>query len=79
MMRLTQAKTNIDYVFIRFEGGYGAMNRLADMGLFPGERLKVLQNTGMGPVTVLIKGTKVALGYGLASKIIVKEGEVNES
>jgi Fe2+ transport system protein FeoA len=33
----------------------------------------VLHNTGFGPVTVLIKETKVALGHGLASKIIVKE------
>jgi Fe2+ transport system protein FeoA len=49
------------------------MQRLTDMGLLPGERLMVLHNTGFGPVTVLIKGAKVALGHGLASKVIVEE------
>jgi len=50
------------------------MQRLTDMGLIQGVRLKVLHNSGYGPVTVLIKGTKVALGHGLASKIMVEEG-----
>ena len=50
--------------------------RLTDMGLIPGEQLKVLHNSGFGPVTVMIKGAKVALGHGLASKILVEENEL---
>jgi ferrous iron transport protein A len=73
MHKLTQANANVNLIFISLEGGRGAAQRLTDMGLIPGERLKVLHNTGFGPVTVLIKETKVALGHGLASKIIVKE------
>ena len=73
MHKLTNAKTNINLIFTSLEGGHGAMQRLTDMGLIPGERLKVLHNSGHGPVTVLIKGAKVALGHGLAVKIIVKE------
>jgi ferrous iron transport protein A len=73
MHKLTQANANVNLIFISLEGGRGAVQRLTDMGLIPGERLKVLHNTGFGPVTVLIKETKVALGHGLASKIIVKE------
>lgn len=78
MLQLTRAKTNSNLIFIRLEGGGGAMQRLTDMGLLPGERFKVLHNSGFGPVTVLIKGAKVALGHGLASKIIVKEELENE-
>ncbi len=73
MYRLTQARINVDLIFSSLEGGRGAMQRLTDMGLIPGERLRVLHNSGCGPVTVLIKGAKVALGHGLAAKIIVKE------
>ena len=73
MCRLTQAKINIDLVFVSVEGGYGAMKKLADLGLIPGEKIKVLHNSGRGPVTLLVKGAKIALGYGIAGKIIVEE------
>ncbi len=73
MIRLTQAKKNIDLLFLSVEGGRGAAQRLSDMGLVPGEKLKVLNNPGFGPVTVLIKGVKVGLGHGLAFKILIKE------
>ena len=73
MPKLIHAKTNVNLIFTSVEGGRSAMRRLTDMGLIPGERLKVLQNSGHGPVTVLIKGAKVALGHGLVVKIIVEE------
>ncbi len=73
MYCLTQAKTNINLVFIYLDGGMGVRQKLLDMGLVPGERLKVLHNSGWGPVTVLIKGAKVALGHGMAKKIVVEE------
>ena len=73
MHKLTQAKMNVNLIFTFLEGGRGAMQRLTDMGLIPGERLRVLHNSGYGPVIVLIKGAKVALGHGLAAKIIVEE------
>ena len=73
MHKLTCARTNVNLIFTSVEGGRGAMQRLTDMGLILGERLKILNNSGHGPVTVLIKGAKVALGHGLAGKIIVEE------
>ena len=73
MHNLTCAKAGLNLIFISVEGGRGAMRRLTDMGLIPGERLKVLHNSGHGPVTVLIKGAKIALGHGLAAKVIVEE------
>jgi len=73
MMRLSQARTKVNLIFTVAEGGQGIMQKLTDMGLIPGEKLKVLHNSGHGPVTVLIKGAKVALGHGIATKIIVRE------
>jgi Fe2+ transport system protein FeoA len=55
------------------DGGRSAGMRLAEMGFLPGVEIQVVNNSGIGPVTVIIKGTKLALGYGLAGKILVKE------
>ena len=73
MKNLIHAKANSNLIFVSANGGRGVIQRLTDMGLIPGERLMVLHNSGFGPVTVTIKGAKVALGHGLASKIIVEE------
>lgn len=73
MLRLIHARANHTLIFTSVEGGRGACQRLIDMGLVPGEKLTVLHNSGCGPVTVLIKGARIALGHGLASRIIVKE------
>ena len=75
MYKLTCAKTNTDVILVSIEGCESITQRLADMGLLLGGRLRVLQNSGYGPVTILVKGSKIALGHGLASKIIVKEEE----
>lgn len=73
MKSLIEAKINSNLIFVSSAGGRGVTQRLADMGLIPGERIKVLNNPGIGPVTVMIKGVKIALGHGLASKIMIED------
>lgn len=58
--------------------GRGMRRRLADMGLIPGVKLRVVQNHMPGPVCVEARGTKFCLGHGLAHKILVNSDE-NES
>ncbi len=72
MIRLSQVKTGNSVVFISSRGGAEIMKRLTHMGLIPGEKIQVLHNTGHGQVTVLIKGSKLAVGHGLAQKIFVR-------
>ncbi len=45
--------------------------RLLDMGLVPGTRVKVINNQNRGPILVEVRDSKMALGRGLASKILV--------
>jgi len=53
--------------------GRGLQKRLADMGLTPGVQIRVI-NSGMpGPVLIDLRGTRVALGRGIALKILVRE------
>jgi ferrous iron transport protein A len=58
-------------------GGKTFANRLASMGLSVGSRLQVLQNRGQGPLLVLVRDTRIALGRGEAMKILT-EGPADE-
>jgi len=54
-------------------GGRGLTRRLAEMGLTPGAEVKVLRKAPLrGPVEVQVRGVCLALGFGVASKVIVK-------
>ncbi len=46
--------------------------RLLDLGLTKGCTFKVIQGRSRGPVLVEIRGTRIALGHGLASKVLVE-------
>ena len=52
-------------------GGSGLGARLAGLGFAPGTELKVLQARGHGPLIVLLRDTRVALGAGEASQVLV--------
>ncbi len=50
-------------------GGTNLKNRLLDMGLVTDEPIEVLSKTG--PVIVGVKGSRIAIGKGIAQKIMV--------
>jgi len=52
--------------------GWGLQRRLADMGLTPGVRVKVINSQGRGPVILDLRGSRLALGHGVAHKIMVR-------
>jgi len=54
--------------------GGGLQRRLADMGLTPGVQLKVINIQTSGPVLIDLRGSRVALGRGIAHKIAVTVG-----
>lgn len=54
--------------------GRGLQRRLADMGLTPGVQIRVINSQMPGPVLIDLRGSKVALGRGIAHKIAVKKG-----
>lgn len=58
---------------ISVAGGWMATKRLADLGLTPGTKVKILRKAPFwGPIEIEVRGSKLVLGRGLASKIIVK-------
>jgi ferrous iron transport protein A len=53
-------------------GGRGFMSRLATLGFTPGVEVNMVQNFGRGPLIVLVRDTRVALGRGEAMKVLVE-------
>jgi ferrous iron transport protein A len=55
------------------EGGYGLINRLNSLGIRPCKKVtKISSMIFRGPVTIEIDGNQMALGYGMARRVIVK-------
>jgi ferrous iron transport protein A len=57
----------------RLRGGRGLVNRLNALGIRPGKKItKVSAMLMRGPVTIEIDRAQIAVGFGMAKKIIVK-------
>jgi len=71
---LINLKPNEDAELISILGGQTINKRLADLGLTPGTRIKVLRKAPFfGPIEIEVRGSKLVLGRGVASKILVKK------
>lgn len=53
-------------------GGPGLRRRLAELGFTKGMVVRVIQNE-RGPLIVALGNSRVALGYGMAQKVMVEE------
>ena len=54
-------------------GGHGLVNRLSALGIRPGKRITKVSSMFMrGPVTVQVNSTQIAIGFGMANKVLVK-------
>ena len=53
--------------------GWGFKKRLMDMGLTPGTRITVVRSAPFrGPLEVSVRGSRLALGRGMAERIFVE-------
>ena len=72
-MSLTELEDNQTGIIVTILGGEKAAKRLADLGLTPGTEITVTSRTLFsGPVRIDVFGSKLVLGRGLASKIMVE-------
>jgi len=57
--------------FIR--GGHNVLQRLLDMGLTPSTKITLMKAAPFeGPIQISVRGSKLALGRGIASKVFVE-------
>lgn len=70
---LTQLKEGQSGVVVDVHGGHGLIRRLESLGIRAGKKItKGSSQLMRGPVTVRIDNSQVAIGFGMARKILVE-------
>ena len=70
-MPLAMAKTSERVIIKERAGGPNARARLASMGLRLGDQIEIINNTGQGRIILGRDLTRLAIGRGIAQKIMV--------
>jgi Fe2+ transport system protein FeoA len=69
---LTELEDGQTGIIVSVQGGKILTKRLADLGITSGTEVKVIRRTLFsGPIQVEVAGSRLVLGHGLASKIMV--------
>jgi len=73
LMTLARMQTGLSGVVAQIQGEHGLVNRLSALGIIPGKRIiKISSMLMRGPVTIQVDRVQVAIGFGMANKIIVE-------
>ncbi len=75
-MKLIEGEIGSEYQVEDVELGLALERRLEALGILPGTRLRILNKKSHGAVIIFVRGTRFALGTGIARKIIVKEAAI---
>lgn len=72
-MTLARMRRGQNGTVVQIQGGWGLVNRLNALGVIPGKRITKISSMLMrGPVTIEVDRVQVAIGFGMANKVIVK-------
>jgi ferrous iron transport protein A len=71
-MTLNMAAPNQDVRIVAINGGLKMKQRLADLGLNQGATIRVLNDSGHGALILAVKDSRLAIGRGMAHKILVE-------
>ena len=75
-LTLAQMRTGQSGIVIEVRGGRGISSRLSALGVRAGLRITKVGSMFMrGPTTVQVGNAQVAIGFGMANKIIVEPRE----
>jgi len=70
---LAQMQTGQSGVVVQIQGGRGLVSRFSALGIREGKRItKVSSMVMRGPVTIQVDRAQVAIGFGMARRIIVQ-------
>ncbi|MCX6843627.1 MAG: FeoA family protein [candidate division WOR-3 bacterium] len=71
-LSLADVGTGVSVRIDAIKGGRGVAGRLSSMGLVPGTEVQVISGSRGGPVIVGLRGCRIAIGCGMANKIMVE-------
>ena len=70
---LTEMQPGETGIVEEMQGGYGYIRKLQSMGVRSGKRItKVSSHFWRGPQTVEVDNVQIAIGFGMAKRIIVE-------
>ena len=72
LLSLSMTRPGQKVRLINIDAGDNLKSRLAAMGILPNVEFTVVSNACIGPFVVNVKGSKIALGRGMARKLTVK-------
>ena len=72
VVSLVDMKRGQEGVVVGIEGGIGATSRIQNMGIRVGKKIKKESDFRGGPQRVLVDNFRIAIGFGMASKISVE-------
>ena len=72
LIPLPMLRPGVDATLVEIRGGSGLGRRLADMGLVPGVQVRLVAAGPRGPLVIAAGDTRLALGRGMAQKIMVR-------
>lgn len=73
---LTECDKEEEVRVLNVNAGYGAKRRLANLGVVPGTIIKKKKAAPFrGPIEIFVKGAKLVIGRGIASRILVECNE----
>jgi len=71
VMPLALASAGEKKCIVKFESGRGMCQRLSSMGLNVGSEIEIIKKGFQGPLLIEAGDTRLAIGAGMAHKIIV--------
>ncbi len=72
-MKLLEVQPGEQVKVTGFEGGKGLQTKLTQHGIYPGDCLRLLRKAPLGgPLLVEVNQRELALGRGIAARIIVE-------
>jgi ferrous iron transport protein A len=74
LMPLSMLNIGEEAELVDVRGGRGLRKRLSALGLNPGMKVTVVQNTMRGPIVLGVMDSRIALGRGMAHRILVSQG-----
>ncbi|BBB33561.1 ferrous iron transport protein A [Thermotomaculum hydrothermale] len=73
METLLNAKQGKEVEIVSFNGGSNFVLKLYKLGIQEGVKIKIKKKDKICPILLDVNGSTVAIGRGMASKILVKE------
>lgn len=70
-MSLLSIRKGQSVILRDIDWGVKLKRKLQEMGLTPGVKINMIQRPAFGPCVVEVRGTRLALGRGIVSKIFV--------